>query len=65
MCTVDKSENSGRPLLNWKTASLAKVQLCEFKSQTLEAFVVASHLYAKFGCPVAHPIFATCEKGCY
>ena len=29
---------------------LAKVQLCEYRSQTLEGFVAASHLYAKFDC---------------
>ena len=35
-------------------ASLAKVQLCEEnENQTLEAFVAASCLYAKFDCPVA------------
>ena len=36
-----------------KTAPLAKVQLCEYENQTLEAFVAASCLYAKFDCPVA------------
>ena len=36
----------------WKTAPLAKVQLCEYKNQTLEAFVAASGLHAKFDCPV-------------
>ena len=36
-----------------KTAPLAKVQLCEYKNQTLEAFVAASRLSAKFDCPVA------------
>ena len=30
------------------TAPLAKVQWCEYENQTLEAFVVASRLYAKF-----------------
>ena len=51
--------NSGGPLDNktwqkeWKTAPLAKVQLCEYENQTLEAFVAASRLYAKFDCPVA------------
>ena len=41
--------NSGGPLDNqtwqteWKTAPLAKVQLCEYENQTVEAFVVASH----------------------
>ena len=38
----------------WKTVPLAKVQLCEYENQTLEAFVVASRLYTKFDCPVAH-----------
>ena len=37
----------------WKTAPLAKVQLCEHENQTLEAFVVASRLYTKFDCAVA------------
>ena len=51
--------NSGGPLDNrtwqteWKTAPLAKVQLCEYENQTLEDFVVASRLYVKFDCPVA------------
>ena len=50
---------SGGPLDNqtwqteWKTAPLAKVQLCEYENQTLEAFVAASRLYTKFDCPVA------------
>ena len=51
---------SGGPLDNqtwqteWNTAPLAKVQLCEYKNkQTLEAFVAASCLYAKFDCLVA------------
>ena len=26
----------------WKTASLAKVQLCEYENQTLEPFIAAS-----------------------
>ena len=52
-------KNSGRPLDNqtwqteWKTAPLAKVQLCEYENQTLEAFAV-SFLYAKFDCLEAH-----------
>ena len=29
------------------------MQLCEYGNQTLKAFVAASHLYAKFDCPVA------------
>ena len=55
---------SGGPLDNhtwqteWKTAPLAKVQLCEFVNQTLEAFVAASRLSAKFDCPVAHQNFS-------
>ena len=50
--------NSGGPLGNhiwqteWKTAPLAKVQLCEYENQTLEAFVAASSLYAKYDCTV-------------
>ena len=61
-CTIVKVTNSGRPLHNqiwqteWKTAPVAKVQLCEYENQTLEAFVEGSHLYAKFDCP------ATCQK---
>ena len=31
-----------------------KVQLSEYENQTLEAFVVAICVYAKFDCPVAH-----------
>ena len=55
----------GGPLYNqtWqtecKTAPFAKVQLCEHENQTLEAFVVASRLYAKFNCPVARQKFST------
>ena len=47
-------KHSGGPLDNqtwqteWKTASLAKVQLCEKQKQNLES------LYTKFDCPVAH-----------
>ena len=37
----------------WKTASLAKVQLCEYENQTLEDFVTVSRSYAKFDCQVA------------
>ena len=37
----------------WKTAPLAKGQLCEYANQTLEAFVVVGCLYGKFDCPVA------------
>ena len=67
--------SSGEPLDNptwqteWKTVPLAKVQLCEYENQTLEAFVAASRLYAKFDCPVARqncPLLATahdCETG--
>ena len=42
----------------WKTAPLAKVQLCEYKNRTLEAFVAASHLYAKFDYAVARYNFS-------
>ena len=41
-------KNSGRPLDNqswqteWKTAPLAKVQLCGYENQTVEALVVAA-----------------------
>ena len=61
ICTVAKS---GRPLNNqtWqtecKTAPLVRVQLCEYENQTLEAFVAASCLYAKFDCPVAYQNFS-------
>ena len=51
---------SGGPLDNqtwqteWKTAPLAKVQLCEYQNQTMEAFVAVSRSYAtRFDCPVA------------
>ena len=56
--------NSGGPLNNqtwqteWKTASLAKVQLCEYENQTLEAFVAASCSYIKYDCAVAHQNFS-------
>ena len=30
------------------------MQLCEYENQTLEAFVAARRLSAKFNCPVAH-----------
>ena len=68
-------KNSGRPLDNqtwqteWKTVPLAKVQSCEYKNQTLEAFVVVSRLSAKFDCPVACKNFSLlatahdCETG--
>ena len=58
-CPVAKAINSGRQLNNqtwqteWKTAPLAKVQLCEYENQTLEAFVAVRCLYAKFDCQVA------------
>ena len=45
-----KVKNSGGPLnkqtwqTEWKTAPLAKVQLCEYENQTLEALVAASRL---------------------
>ena len=48
-------KHSGGPVHNqtWHcqkgrlSTPLAKVQLCEYKNQTLEAFVVASCLYVK------------------
>ena len=61
--TKDEMQNCVGPLddQTWqtehKTAPLAIVQLCEYKNQTLEAFVVDSHLCAKFDCPVAHQNF--------
>ena len=58
-----KVYNSGRPLENqtwqteWKTAPLAKVQLCEYENQTLEVFVGVSQLNTvrihALDCPVA------------
>ena len=47
------NNSGGSNLAGRKTARLATVQLCEYKNQTLEAFVAASRLYAKFDCPVA------------
>ena len=70
-----KVNNTGGPLDNqtwqreWKTAPLAKVQMCEYENQTLETFVAASRLYARFDCTVAHqnfPLLSTahvCETG--
>ena len=70
-----KVKNSGGPLDNqtwqteWKTAPLVKVQLYEYKNQTLEGFVAVSRLYAKFDCSVANQNFFTfsyfydCETG--
>ena len=57
-------KHSGGPLANqtwqteWKTTPLATVQLCEYENQTLEAFVAASRLSAKFDCPVARHNFS-------
>ena len=42
----------------WKTASLATVQFGGYENQTLEAFVAASRLFAKFDCPV---VFLNCS----
>ena len=59
-----KVKNSGGPLDNqtWqtegKTAPLAKVQLCEYKNQTLGVFVAVSHLYTKFDCSVVRQNFS-------
>ena len=56
--------NSDGPLDNqtwqigWKTAPLAKVLLCEYENQTLEAFVAASRSYVKYDCAVAHQNFS-------
>ena len=61
--------NSGRSLDNqtwqteWKTAPMAKVQLCEYENQTLEAFVVASRLYVKYDCAVAGQNFSLLATG--
>ena len=55
----------------WKTAPLAKVQLCEYENQTLEVFVAVNPLYATFDRPVPHQnisFLATvhdCESGLY
>ena len=52
-------------------APLAKVQLCEYENQTLEAFAAASRLYTKFDCPVARQNFSLlvtghdCETGLF
>ena len=59
MCSSEVN-NSGGSLDNqtWQTARksapLAKVQLCEYENQTLEAFVAASRSYVKYDCAVAH-----------
>ena len=57
---------------NGKTTPLAKVQLCEYENQNMQAFVTASRLYAKFDCPVACQNFSLldiakhdCETGLY
>ena len=42
----------------WKTTSLATVQLCEFENQTLEALVAGSCLYAEFNCSVVRQNFS-------
>ena len=34
------------------------MQLCEYENQTLEAFIAASRLSAKFDCPVARHNFS-------
>ena len=53
----------------WRTTTLAKMEMCEYENQTLEAFAAASRLYAKFDCPVARQdcsLLATahdCETG--
>ena len=74
-CAVAKSEISDWLLDNqtwqteWKTAPLSTAQLCEYENQTLEAFVAASRLSAKFDCPVARQKFSLlatahdCETG--
>ena len=56
--------NPGGPLDNqtWqtecKTAPLAKVQLCEYENQTLEALAAASCSYIKYDCAVARRNFS-------
>ena len=44
---------------------MAKVQLCEYENQTLEAFVAASRSYAKFDCPLARQNFSLIVKLAY
>ena len=57
-CKSCKSETFSRATDNhtwkteWTTAALAKVQLCEYENQTMEAFVAANRLSAKLDCPV-------------
>ena len=69
-------KHSGGPLDNqtwqteWETGPLATVQLYEYENQTLEAFVAASCLYAKFDCQVARhntgpATMGTSYKGMY
>ena len=64
-CVIVKETDPGGSLDNqtwqtkWKTAPLAKVQLCEYENQNSGAFVVAcSHLCAKFHCPVGKQNFS-------
>ena len=44
---------------------LAKVHLCKYENQTLEAFAADSRLYAKFDCPVAHQNFSHLATACH
>ena len=59
-----KVKKSGGPLDNqtWqtelKTAPLTKVQLCEYRNQTLEAFAAASRLNTKIDWPVVRQNFS-------
>ena len=46
-----------------KTAPMAKVQLCEYEDQTLEAFVTASRSSAKFDYPVARHNVSLLDTG--
>ena len=50
--TIKLGRQNGR-LLHWPKCSYVK-----YKKRTLEAFVVASHLYAKFDYAVAHYNFS-------
>ena len=60
MHSSEKWTNSGRPLDNqtwqiaWKTAPLAKVQLCKYENQTLEAVVTASRLTVLWSARISH-----------
>ena len=69
-CAVANSKSSGGTLdiiklgrQNGRLAPLAIGQLCEYGNQTLEAFVLASCLCAKFNCPVNGQKFSLLATG--